>query len=341
MRDQIALKLVPLLCCAPGLVAVAEANTVLNILTQPQRLDANLVAEFETTRKVAVRVEFVSSPLDYESRIRSLPHSWDLVLADEQRLVTLSLAKLLKTLPDTVMIPANLSGLERRARANEDGRSFLNLMADPLGLMFLKKSKTGSGSISWNWIAQPSLNPLWRSRVALYSDERLNLMIASLATGTRIGMDNPEEHAKVAAWLTQAQLQGRSVSLNNAVTAFLSEKFAVAPVWRSDFLHASRYVKELGFTVPVDGTYVERVGVGLVAESRNESLALDFIKFIHERRDQLARNRGLLPLFTQDVDGSQVKDWRIFSDDVPLMKEFASHVYRIKKEKDLRASRGR
>lgn len=341
MRDQIVPKLVPVFCCAAGFAPLAEANTILNILTQPQRLDAALVAEFEASRKVAVRVEFVSSALDYESRIKSLPHSWDLVLADEQRLVSLSLAKLLKTLPESVMIPPNLSGLERRARANEDGRSYLNLMADPMGLMYLEKSKTGTGPVSWNWIAQPNLNPLWRSRVALFADERLNLMIASLATGTPISMERSEEHAKVAAWMTQAQLQGRSVPLNSSVTAFLAEKYTVATVWQSDFLHASRYVKDLVFTVPVDGTYVERVGVGLVAESRNEPVAIEFIKFIHERRDQLAKNRALLPLHAKDVDGSQTKDWRIFSDDVPLMKDYATHVQRIKREKESRAARSR
>ncbi len=314
---------------------------MLNILTQPHRLDANLVSEFEASRKVAVRVEFVSSALDYESRIKALPHSWDLVIADEQRLVALSLVKLLKTLPETVAIPPSQPGLERRARANEDGRSYLNLMADPMGLMFLKKSKTGTGPMSWNWIAQPNLNPLWRSRVALFADERLNLMVASLATGARISMEHAEEHSKVVTWLNQAQLQGRSVSLNSAVTAFLAEKYAVAAAWQSDYLHASRYVKDIAFTVPVEGTYVERIGVGLVAESRNETLALDFIKFIHDRRDQLARSRGLLPLQAQVVDGSQVKDWRIFSDDVPLMKDFAAHVNRLKKDKDARAARAR
>jgi ABC-type Fe3+ transport system substrate-binding protein len=129
--------------------------------------------------------------------------------------------------------------------------------------------------------------------------------------------------------------------LNSSVTAFLAEKFTVATVWQSDFLHASRYVKDLVFTVPVDGTYVERVGVGLVAESRNEPVAIEFIKFIHERRDQLAKNRALLPLHAKDVDGSQVKDWRIFSDDVPLMKDYATHVQRIKREKESRAARSR
>jgi spermidine/putrescine-binding protein len=341
LRDQFIRLSVALSCLVFCFAQTATANTILNILTQPRRLDANLVEEFELSRKVSVRVEFVSSPLDYESRIKSLPHSWDLVLADEQRLVTLSLAKILKTLPDSVMIPPNLSGLDRRARANEDGRAYINLMADPMGLIYLNRTKTGLGPVGWTWIINPSLNPLWRSRVALFADDRLNLMTAAVATGVTFPVEKESDNRKVFDWLTRAQLQGRNTPLNTTVTSFLAEKYAVGLAWQSDYLHALRYVKGLAFTVPVEGTYVERVGVGLVADCRNEALALDFIKFIHERRDQLAQRRGMLPLHVQDFQGSQVRDWRIFSDDVPRLKELANSVAKMKRDRDLRAEKAR
>lgn len=340
LRDQftLALKIAVLIILSGASLSFAN-QPVLNILTQTQRLDPALVKEFEQTRQAAVRVEFVSSPLDFETRIRSLPHSWDLVLADEQRLVALSLSKALRVLPESVPVPGNVSGLERRARANEDGRLFVNLAADPMGFMFLAKTKTNGGPVAWDWIVQPTHNPLWRSRVALFADDRLNLMAAAVATGLTVPLGQESDARKIQQWLTQAELQGRAASFNEVVPQFLAEKQVVGLVWQSDYLNARRYIKGLAFSVPTSGTYVERLGIGLVSDSRNDVLAADFIKFIHERRDQLAQRRGLLPLHTQEFEGSPVKNWRIFADDISRVRELAGSVAKARREKEKRAGR--
>jgi len=314
--------------------ASASANQVLSILTQTQRLDSALVQEFETTRKVAVRVEFVSSSVEYEPKIRSLPHNWDLVLTEEQRLVSLSLAKVIKALPESIAVPEAESGLERRARANPDGRSYLNLMADPLGLMYLKNTLTSAGPVRWDWIIQPAANPLWRSRLALFEDQRMNLLTAAAATGLKFPLDDVQEAQKVQDWLSRAQLQGRARSLPSVISSFLAEKFVVGLAWQSDYVHAQRYLKNLAFTVPAGGTYVERVGVGLVSDCRNEALALDFIRFLYEKREQLAQRRGLLSLNSQEFPASQLSSWRIFADDVPHLKELTTALSRLKKDKN-------
>lgn len=322
--------------------SIALANPVLSILTQTQRLDAALVEEFEASRKVSVRVEFVSSSLDYEARIRSLPHNWDLVLAEEQRLVNLSFTKILRQLPETIVLPRDLGGLERRARANLDGRSYLNLMADPLGIMYLKNTLTSRGSVNWNWIINPTQNPLWRSRLALFADERMNLLTAAVATGLKFPMEQYQEARKVNDWLIEAQLQGRPATLTAVIPAMLAEKYVVALAWQSEFVDASRYVKNLAFSVPAQGTYVERIGVGLVADCRNEQLALDFIKFLEEKKNLLAQRRGLLPLSGVSNQTSHFDEWRIFSDDVPRLKELTTALMRVRKEKEGKtAHRGR
>lgn len=338
LRDQINRGVIVALCFCS---TVANAEASLSILTQTQRLDAALVQEFETSRKLSVRVEFVTSALDYESKIRSLPHNWDLVVADEQRLVNLSLAKILKNLPEGISVPADVAGLERRARANPDGRTHLNLMADPLGIMFLRKSLIASGPVSWDWVVNPVTNPLWRSRLALFSDERMNLMTAAVATGLKFPVEQLHDAQNVNIWLNQAQLQGRPYSLSSAIPAFLAKKIAVGLAWQSDYIHASRYIKNLAFTVPVQGSYFERIGIGLVSDCRNEAVALDFIRFIYEKRDVLAQRRGLLPLHAQDFQSSPVSAWRVFSDDVPRIKDLGSALHKLRKEKESKNSRSR
>lgn len=327
-RDQISRWILAIVL---GISCVAQAEPVLSILTQTQRLDAGLVQEFESTRKVSVRVEFVSSALDYEAKIRSLPHNWDLVLADEQRLLNLSLVKALKVLPETVPVPADGPGLNRRARANADGRSYLTLMADPLGILYLRKTLTGAGAVNWDWIINPTFNPLWRSRLALFEDERMNMMTAAVATGVTFPVEQVQSARAAHEWLNQAQLQGRSLALASVIPAFLAEKYVVALAWQSDFLHANRYIKNLGFLVPNPATYFERVGVGLVSDCRNEQLALDFIRFLSEKKDVLAQRRGLLSL---NSSPESVKDWRIFSDDLPRLRELSSAIVKLRKEKE-------
>ncbi len=44
---------------------------------------------------------------------------------------------------------------------------FAPLMGDPLGIAWIRKSRTSNASPAWEWLANPSANPLWRSRVAL------------------------------------------------------------------------------------------------------------------------------------------------------------------------------
>ncbi|MEN9808564.1 MAG: hypothetical protein RLZZ488_131 [Pseudomonadota bacterium] len=325
------------LCSILLFSSTAQAEQILNILTQTQRLDAGLVQEFESTRKVSVRVEFVSSSLDYEARIRSLPNNWDLVLADEQRLVHLSLVKVLKPLPEVIAVPPDSQGLERRARANQDGRSYLNLMADPLGLMYLRETLTAAAPMSWEGVVAPVVNPLWRSRLALFADERMNTMAAAAATGVKFPVEQVDDARPAQAWLAQAQLQGRPLSLDAMIPAFLAEKYVVALAWQSEFLHASRYVKKLSFVVPQPSTYVERVGVGLVADCRNESLALDFIRFLYEKREQLAQKRGFLPLSVQQLQSVPVAGWRIFADDLPRLRELSTALGKLRKEKDARS----
>lgn len=294
----------------------AHAETLLNILTLPQRLDSRLVQEFENATKISVRIEFVTSPLEFEVKIKSLPNSWDLVFADEQRLVRLNDDKLLTPVPDSILIPPNLMGLSRRAKANSDGRAFINLMADPLGIMFLSETKSSKNAVDWNWLVDPLINPQWRSRVALFKDERLNLMIAAKAAGAEFPVDLDEKRRELLTWMEQAKLQGRNTAFEQVVTSLLAKKIVAAPSWQSDYLIASRYVKNLEFAVPSSGTYFERIGIGLVTGSRNENAALSFIKFIHEKRDQLAERRGLLPLHSSEMTGSNVRNWRVFSDDI-------------------------
>lgn len=289
---------------------------MLNVLTQTQRLDSRLVREFEAATKISVRVEFVTSPLEYEGKIRSLPNSWDVVFADEQSLVRLNDEKLLKPIPDSVLIPPNLMGLSRRSRTNADGRAYINLMADPIGIMYLTETKASKDGVDWNWLVDPVINPLWRSRIALFKDERLNLMVAAKAVGHEFPIESDEKRKELLRWISQAKLQGRTVEFNQAVTSFLAKKMVAGLSWQSDYLIASRYVQNLAFAVPASGTYFERIGIALVTGTRSEAAALQFVKFINDKRDQLAKRRGLLPLHSSELTGSSVRNWRIFTDDI-------------------------
>jgi ABC-type Fe3+ transport system substrate-binding protein len=128
-------------------------------------------------------------------------------------------------------------------------------------------------------------------------------------------------------------------TLAGAIPKFLAEKFAVGLAWQSDYLHASQYVRDLGFTVPAEGSYAERIGIGLVSDSRNEQLASEFIRFIYEKKHQLAKSRGFLPLTGHDYRSIPPEGWRIFSDDVPRLRELKAALSHSKKNKTVRVSK--
>jgi|GEM_PF-636211 len=313
-------------------------RTTIGLLAPLGRLDATIVRAWEDRMKVNVRVDFVTSGAEYEARLRSSPHAWDVVVADEQRLASLFFAKIIRALPASVPgVPAPgtasdtgpASVLWRPGRYVEGERAFAPLMADPLGLAWLGDTRAAKEPVTWDWLVEPKANPLWRSRTALPADKRLQFLIASAQLGFATPPTDANSAKPVMEWLRAARHQARANPLR-IESELLSGRAAAAVLWQSEYERVRKLVPRLEFAVPRKGAYVERHGVGLVSESFHEKEALSLLMHLLESRDALAKTAGLVPVRDDPSRNDEFSTWRITAEHLPIVKAVETELEKLR-----------
>jgi ABC-type molybdate transport system substrate-binding protein len=305
-----------------GFSAKAAAfKPVLNLLAPIGVLSPKIISQFEEETHSNVRIEFVGSRFEYESRLRAGLRNYDVVLSDERILQRLYLQRQLRTLNDEAIFAGNISStypLQTKSRLNADGRSYLTLMADPMGIAFNKKNfLLKHAQVSWDWLISPDENPYWRQRVFVSNFPKHQLLLALLATGKEITTSSwfiPEPTIK---WLQSLKLQSANIDYPLEL-AFLGNKIEAAVVFRSDFLKLKKVVPDLKFAVPSKVTYYDRIGAAIVSDTVQEALAQNFVKFLNHKKDNLIVNDNYLSYNTLNYEGSATKNWVPYDDDIPL-----------------------
>jgi spermidine/putrescine-binding protein len=298
-------------------VAMAANITkpVLTVLAPTGMLDHAAVAEFEKIKNCYVKVEFFSNRSEVELKVKTNPRYWDVVIADEARLSRLVLGKSIRPFPEgRVKSEQPRKGtLEGFTKVNEGGRMFVALMADPLGIVWRSQTRAAKTAPDWNWLVNADLNPLWRSRIALPPDPRFQFLIALKAKKVAVGDLDVSTGKAGIAWLLEARKQAKADG-SRLEWEFLSGRGVAAVAWMSDYMRMRRLVSGIEFAPPASGTFFERQGVALVADSLHEELSTDFIEFLAQRKEALAQFAGLIPLSTRTVLGSSVDGWTLFED---------------------------
>lgn len=271
---------------------VAWAKPVLTILSPLNKLDPALTKEFDDLKGVQTKVIFSTSRSEYEWRLRSSPHSFDLVIADERKLLDLDATRTLKSISKD-----NL---------------FLPLCRDELGLIWLNGTRTeGVEKLSWKNLSEPVRNPKWRSRVFLPSSNRFQYVLGMKATGS---LKPDEADPAVFAFIKEVQRQ-TPPQVSTIEQEFLAKRIAVAVGWLSEYERLKKFVPELKFSLPLEGTYFENIGVALVADAPNEELAREYAKFLSENRNRISQFA-----FLRDVESPmRISDSAYF--DIAVMPE--------------------
>jgi spermidine/putrescine-binding protein len=294
------------------------------------RLDPAVVRAFEEKAGVNVRVDFVASGQEYENRLRSSPHAWDVVVADEQRLAQLYFAKVIRPLPASAAEKASAASAARPGAYAAGEAVFAPLMADPLGLAWVKGSLGSKDAPTWDWLANPTANPLWRSRIALPSDKRLQFLIAAAHVGLSSPYTDVSTVRPALEWLSRARHQARA-NASRIELEFLSGRAAAAVLWKSDFERVRKLVPELQFAVPKKAAFLERHGAALVAESFHENEALALIASLRASRAASASAAGLLSIeaINAGSDGHAAASWRFTAENLPIVKAIEAELDRL------------
>ncbi len=305
----------------------AVFKPTLNLLAPIGVLSPRIISQFEEETHSNVRIEFVGSRFEYESRLRAGLRNYDVVVSDERILQRLYLQRQLRSLNDESIFSRNVSlnyPLQAKSKINVDGRSYLTLMADPMGIALNKKNfMLKHGQVSWDWLISPDENPYWRQRVFVSNFPKHQLLIALLATGKEITTSSwfiPEPTIK---WLQSLKLQSANIDYPLEL-AFLGNKIEAAVIFRSDFLKLKKVVPDLKFAVPNKVTYYDRIGAAIVSDTVQEALAQNFVKFLNHKKDSLIVNENYLSYNTLNYEGSATKNWVPYDDDFPIPRRIES-----------------
>jgi spermidine/putrescine-binding protein len=314
---------------APALLFLGEQvaaaqQSVLSVLCPVSLIDSKTLAQFEKRNKVSLRVELAASAREFEQRLRNSANNYDVVIADESALTALSLARLLRPLPESRFGEKKRSQLNALSKTQQESKSYLNLMADPLGAVWIEDSRTVHTAPSWQELVNPDANPLWRGRLFLPPDLEFQGRLALFTAGITNPQTPPENAGGALKWLRSARSQ-MNLGAKQIVLDLIKRRVVAGALWKSDFLRVRNTVPDLNFATPPN-TLFRRYGAALVADSLREELALAFMEHLMENRDELARFAGAVPLLPtgeKDIDSSK---WVLYDTSTPisaaLEKEF-------------------
>ncbi len=310
---------IAVLCFVGNMSWAVAYKPVLNVLAPIGVLTPKIIAQFEEESHSNVRMEFIGSRFEYDSRLKAGLRNYDVVIADERILQRLFLQRLLRSLTDESIVAVKSQyPLDQRSKLNADGRSYLTLLIDPMGIAYNRKSITLKGNdLSWDMLINQDENPFWRQRVFVANSPKHQLLLALLATGKEITSTSwfiPEASLK---WLQSLKLQSANIDYPLEL-AFLGNKIEAAAVFRSDYLKYKKVVPDLKFIIPKQITFYDRIGAAVVADTVQDNLAQSFIKYLKIKRDYLISNDNYLSYKTQSFEGSTAKNWVLYDDDFPL-----------------------
>jgi ABC-type molybdate transport system substrate-binding protein len=299
----------------------AVYKPILNLLAPIGVLSPKIISQFEEETHTNVRIEFVGSRFEYESRLRAGLRNYDVVVSDERILQRLYLQRQLRTLNDDSIFSGNVLTnypLQAKSRINPDGRSYLTLMVNPMGIAFNKRNfSLKNAQVTWDWLISPDDNPYWRQRVFVSNFSKHQLLLALLATGKEITTSSWFIPDPTLKWLQRLKLQSANIDYPLEL-AFLGNKIEAAVVFRSDFLKLKKVVPDLKFVVPSKVTYYDRIGVAVVSDTVQESLAQNFVKFLNHKKDSLIVNENYLSNSILNFEGSSTKYWVPYDEDIPI-----------------------
>lgn len=310
---------------ANGQMPPQPEKQILSILSLVNKLDSKFISEFENLCMCRVRVDFAASRAEIEMRLRSTPRVWSLIYADERSLRALSLARMLKAVPSVVPVSNVSFPLEKRSKLNEDGRLHVSMMADPLGIVWKKQTRTASGPVEWNWLSQPSKNPYWRGRIRIPQMPTFQYLIAAKATETSV---HDESNPKAMEWFRELR-SGAAHATNEFRNGLASGNIVAGVAWFSEFLNYKKFVANLDFGIPKEGTYFERYAFALVADAGESPLPGEFLKFASSANDSFAQSLGFVPLSTEKFLETDTSHWTLLEDEVPLPRNIDLEIKKL------------
>ena len=282
---------------------------------------------FEAVCQCKVRVIFSSGPGDIEAKLRWGGRSADLLLVSEHEAESLAQQRLVKAFgrppPSLVWQPG---GLLQKDQVMPEGIFFIPLFADAIGFLaeenqLSQRLRPGVRfTLHWSELGDLGVFAPLRGRLLLPTDLRFQELLArkafsgGAAAGDALSIRSfLKLKEQREAWLQK--LRSHGVGFQDPwESAFLGGDLGGVVTWYSRARAFQKMRPAVQFAIPPEGTWFERFGLVIVAESGLEDAVSKLAHHLWEQREALAKANGFVPLGADSFLESPVSGWQLLTE---------------------------
>ena len=310
-------------------LAASTRGTVLGVLVPQGFLDPKLIREFESAHSVRIKVDFLTSGAEIDTRLRANPFAWDLVVSDLGRLQRLQDSKLIQN------FEAQLSEEHPRLRSSSKdllvhgwSHHVAPLVLDSLGVLWNQDEVSlESPDLTFSWLLGKGLLSQLKGRLFFQGSRELAFLLGLLEDGqlgSRETLPKPsslgaEELIRGQKWAKDF-FQLRTPGEVSQAQSLTQKRSLYSVIWSSEYHRLKPLHPSLHFQIPPKKSLFEIHGGALTMESRHAKLATLLLeKWITEKR--LFAVRSGTEVFENEMASEKSLNGRLISNLVPLPRE--------------------
>jgi hypothetical protein len=290
-----------------GLAQVPVATPALQPITVMAPLgllSITPIKVFEQSVKQRVRVDWVTSHVEMEAKLRASPFSYDVVVGEESKLMGMADLRLFLPLDksqvasssDSANYSTNYStnGSSSDAERESSQQYFVPFLRDIFGVAW----RSGLDFLpevfnAYADIFQPKILKFVRGRVAMDNLAARALLLGYLEQGGAEVQARGPEHTLPAAKWAQKFITTLMPPPNGVEKSLVSGEAQFAFLWRSDFVRISGLVPNLNWAAPSKKRLETRMGAIVMQDSRYRDQAKQLVETFVLHRDQMSQSNGL------------------------------------------------
>jgi spermidine/putrescine-binding protein len=318
---------------------LSRRTTPIGLLAPLGFLNLATIRQFELKEGVRVKVDFLTSGSEIETRVKSNPFAWDIIVADLSKLQQLQDMKLIQSL-ETHLGSQN-SQLQSSMKQLEQfswSKHIVPLTLDSLGVVWNeKKLQISEQDLTFSWLLGAGSLSQLKGRLYYNGPKELVFLLGLLEKGalfkskevrTRDNLEmqfpkvselSAESYLAAQAWGAKF-LEVKFPTDETLASSLLKGKALYSILWASEFARIHGLFPQLKFAVPQNQSLYEIHGAALTMESRHPQIALQLINVLAENRKLLAERSHTKAFQLEHATETELKG-RLISGLVPVSKD--------------------
>ncbi|MCD7975167.1 MAG: spermidine/putrescine ABC transporter substrate-binding protein [Phascolarctobacterium sp.] len=251
---------------------------ILNLFSWADNFDPKVIEKFEQEYKCKVNYDVFGNNEELLAKIQAGGAQYDVIQPSDYMVATMLKLNLLEEL-NMANIPnaKNIVSTLNAPVYDTSGKHSIVYTWGVTGIVYNKKF-VKEAPTSWNdlW------NDEYKGRLILLNDNREVIGMALKKDGFSNNSTNPEEVAKAVADLKKLVPNVLAFDTDTIKQKFIAEEAWIGMMWSGDASFTYNDNKNIGFTVPKEGTVIWADTFAIPKGAKHKELAEKFINFIYE-----------------------------------------------------------